>query len=249
MIELFTVSPKGSKPLALDDERELLAAAKRGDQDAQWQLLFQYRGALQSAIRMVDGAGHPLGEDAKEELRSDLVVEALSAIQDTDWSTTERLAQVLPRRLRAIATERVALIVVPRSTLSRWFRVLRAADGDQAKAELMAPSLEMSAQTFRSIAAALDNTDSEWALLPYNAGQVVPDQLTLDLAHQALDFLTPAERDVIELCYGFRGDPKTDEEVSEVRMLSRRTVKEQRTGALHKMRAGLTGSPDKKEEG
>jgi DNA-directed RNA polymerase sigma subunit (sigma70/sigma32) len=80
----------------------------------------------------------------------------------------------------------------------------------------------------------------EWSHLAYNPyRQQAPDARTSMLAQLALAVLTPSEREVIELSFGFRGDPKTDAEVAIIRGSTKRTVKEQRVKALAKMRAAL----------
>lgn len=80
----------------------------------------------------------------------------------------------------------------------------------------------------------------EWLALEYTPYRTpAPDLETALAAELALSSLTASERDVIELAMGFRGDPKTDEEVAIIRGSTKRTIKEQRKKALTKMRAAL----------
>jgi DNA-binding CsgD family transcriptional regulator len=225
--------------LPLHDERALIAQAQAGDNDSAWALLVQYRGLLQKLARRVQQSVRSLTADQLDDLHADLVLAALEAVKSFDLDRFERLSQTLPGKLRDKALEMTTALVVPRGTLSLWFKVWRAADQDFNVAERLAPGMGMSADTFRAITHALEHVDSAWVSVPYSAGVPTPDDETHQLAHYALDVLSPAEREVVELAYGFRGDPKTDEEVGLIREASKRTVKEQRHSALDKMREAL----------
>lgn len=90
-----------------------------------------------------------------------------------------------------------------------------------------------------------DVSPGEWTTLEYREYRVpAPDWDTRQKADQALAVLTPNERAVIELAYGFRGHPKTDDEVAVVLGSTHGTVKKQRQRAMRKMRLELAGEPD-----
>lgn len=239
MDELFKARV-GRVSLALEEERGLIEAAQAGDGDAVWALLVQYRGILQKTANSVRAAVRGMTREQVEDLQSDLVLEAVEVIKDFDHSKFVRLAQVLPKRLQAVATEMTTSLKVPSGTLARWFKIWRAAEQDFARGAELAPGMGMTADTFRAIQHALYHVDSEWVLVPWAAGNgPTPDAETHALAHFALQHLNPRERDVVELVYGFRGEPKSDGEVADVLEVPRVTVSKRRERGLEKMRAVL----------
>jgi|GEM_PF-5416621 len=238
MDELFKARV-GRVSLALEEERDLITRAQAGDGDASWALLVQYRGILQKTANRVRSSVRGMTPEQVEDLQADLVLAAVEAIKGFDLVRYVRLAQVLPTVLRGVATEMATSLAVPSGTLDRWFKVWRAADQDYARAAELAPSMGMTADTFRAIQHALSHADSEWVTVPWGAGVPTADAETYRLAHYALGLLSPAERDVIELVYGFRGEPKSDEEVSLILESTKGTVKTQRGRALAKMREAL----------
>lgn len=240
--ELFHTKAQ-TTPLELDHERALIASAQSrsfGAPKAMMGLLRQYAGTLQSAARIVRTRVAGMTREQIEDLESDLVLVALEAIQAFNLQTHIRLAQTLPAVLARKAAEMATALTIPRGVLARWFRILRAANGDTGLAVAMSADLGMSPDTFRAIKFALDFGDADWEAMPYAGGRVVADSETYRLAQKGLALLAPAEREVIELAYGFRGDPKADSEVADIVERPRNTVKFQRTRALDKMRQGLT---------
>ncbi|UVT31675.1 helix-turn-helix DNA binding domain protein [Microbacterium phage Kenzers] len=239
MDELFKARV-GRVSLALEEERGLIALAQAGDGDATWALLVQYRGILQKTANSVRAAVRGMTREQIEDLQADLVLEAVEAIKDFDLDRFVRLAQVLPRRLQAMATEMTTSLKVPSGTLARWFKIWRAAEQDFARGAELAPGMGMTADTFRAIQHALYHVDSEWVLVPWAAGNgPAPDEETYLLAHYALDALNPREREVIELVYGFRGEPKSDGEVADIIEAPRVTVSKRHSRGLEKMRIAL----------
>ncbi|QOP64280.1 RNA polymerase sigma factor [Microbacterium phage Quenya] len=238
MDELFK-GGSGRVSLALEEERALIARAQAGDGDASWALLVQYRGILQKTANRVRASVRGMTPEQVEDLQADLVLAAVEAVKGFEMDRFVRLAQVLPRVLQSVATEVATSLSVPSGTLDRWFKVWRAADQDYARAAELAPTMGMTADTFRAIQHALEHVDSEWVTVPWGAGVPTPDAETHHLAEYALSLLTPAEREVVELFYGFRGELKTDEEVGLIRETSRISAFQTRQRALEKMRAGL----------
>ena len=239
MNELFNTKV-GRVSLDLAEERELITRGQAGDGDSVWALLVQYRGILQKTANNVRSRVRGMTAEQVEDLQADLVLAAVEAIKSFDLAKYVRLAQVLPLSLREVATEMATSLTVPSGTLERWFRIWRAADQDFKKGEELAPSMGMTADTFRGIQHALDHADSEWVMVPWSGGRPAPDIETHRLAHYALTFLNNQELEVIELVYGFRGEPKSDMEVADVTETPTTTVKKQRQRALEKMRAHLT---------
>ncbi|QJD49862.1 DNA binding protein [Microbacterium phage AvGardian] len=238
MDELFKTRV-GRVSLELAEERRLIEAAQAGDGDATWALLVQYRGILQKVSNRVRAAVRGMSPEQVEDLQSDLVLAAVEAVKAFDAARYVRLAQVLPSALQGVATEMATSLSVPSGTLGRWFKVWRAADQDYARAAELAPTMGMTPDTFRAIQHALAHADSEWVAVPWAAGVPTPDEETHRLAVYAMGVLSPAERDVVELVYGFRGEPKSDGEVADVLEVPRVTVSKRRARGLEKMRAVL----------
>lgn len=233
-------TPAGSTSLPLAEERALIASAKTVGGSA-WALLVQYRGLLQSVAFDIRKRARGLTAEQIEDLQQDLILTALEVIRDFDLATHIRLSQVLPAALRRKSLELTTALVIPAGTLARWFAVWREADQDHQLAADLAPKRGMTTETYLAIQHALEFADSEWTTLPYNGGsRPTADAETYRLAHLAMEILTPAERDVIEQAFGFRGDPKPDDEVALVLDSTKGTVKSQRKRALTKMRLSLT---------
>lgn len=242
MRDIFDSKP-GTTSLPLEDERNLIEYAQEAGsayaQSAQWDLLRQYRGLLQKTVNDVRKRVRGMRPEQVEDLEADLLVVALEAIKAFDLSQNIRLVQVLPAILSRKATEVATALVVPNGTLALWFKIWRSADQDHDVAAKLAPAMGMASGTYVAIKHAMAYSDTDWDQ-PYTAGRPVADVVTYELAHKGLDMLRPHEREVIELAYGFRGDPKADSEVADIVESPRNTVKFQRTRALEKMRRGLT---------
>lgn len=226
-------------PLPLAEERELLASSQAGNKDATWRLITQYAGLLQATSYEVRARAMKMTPDQIEDLESALVLATLESIAEFDPVRFVRLSQVLPGKLKDVAFETTTALTVPRGTLSLWFKIRRAADGDTDRAVELAPNMGMSANTFRAIAHSLDYVANEWITVPYNADKPAADTITHDIIHKALALLYPAEREVIELFYGFRGDTKTDQEVANMRETSKTSAVQTRLGALKRLRVGI----------
>lgn len=240
MDALFRTAP-GHASLPLQEERELLIAARIGSDDAVWMLLLQYRGALQTVAYDVRKRLPKMTDEQIEDLESALILAAIEAIRGFDMDKFIRLSQVLPQKLRDAGLETTTALTIPRGTLNLWFKVWRAGGQDFSEAATLAPTLGMSANTFRAIAHALEFSGSEWVSVPHDGGySPTADDETYRLAQVALGLLKPAELDVIELFYGFRGDPKSDQDVANIRETSRNSAKQTRLAALTRMRGGLT---------
>jgi RNA polymerase sigma factor (sigma-70 family) len=247
MHEIFRDRPSHEDRVTVEAERLLIEQAQSGAHyapAAQWDLIRQYRGLLYATAGKVRARIPGMTPEQVDDLESDLVLAALDAIQDFDLEKHIRLSHTLPTVLNRVATSRTDALSIPRQMLDRWSKILRLADGDLAKAAEDAPKSGMASETFRAIHHALDYDDEEWAEVPYSpADKAAPDELTHALVHRALDTLKPSQREVVELAYGFRGDPKSDAEVAEiVGAPSRKTVETRRTSALAKMRAELNGA-------
>lgn len=246
MEDVFRTKPSKER-VSVEDERKLIEQAQSGAHyapSAQWDLVRQYRGLLQATSYKIRARAPGMSPEQIEDLESDLVLVTLDAIRDFNLETHIRLAQTLTSDLAMFAGKMQTALNVPRQTLILWFKILRTHDGDLARAAEGAATMGMKPETFRTIHHALDYDEQEWAEVPYSAmDRGVPDELTHLLAHRALDALKPSQREVVELAYGFRGDPKSDAEVAEiVGAPSRKTVETRRTSALMKMRAELDGA-------
>lgn len=238
---LFNSRPAKDAPhLPLAEETALITAAQAGDRDAQLALLWQYRGLLQWNASRVRTRIRGMSKEQVEDLEGDLVVTALAAIQDLDLTKHFRLAATLKNALSRLAAHRTAALEIPRTVLARWSKILGHADGDVQKAAEIAPEWGMTSDTFRAVHAALDFTDQDWSAEPYTAARgPVVDTTTYGLAHSALESLKPEDRQILELAYGFSGDPKSDGEVADILGLPMRTVQTRRVRALGRLRTTM----------
>lgn len=236
-------SPARHVSLPLQEERELIIMAQTGSADAQWELLLQYAGLLRQAAYDVQRRVGQMTQEQTEDLHSELILAALETIQTFDLNRYFRLSMVLPRVLKHVALETATALAIPRGTLNLWFKVWREAGQDFEAGAQLAPARGMSADTFRAISHALEFAGSEWVTVPHDGAHgPTADDETYRLAHLALDLLTPGERDVIELFFGFRGDPKSDQEVADILGTPRVTASKRRERSIMKMRAGLTAT-------
>lgn len=242
MEEIFRTKPSKDR-VSVEAERQLIEQAQSTAHyaaAAQWDLVRQYRGLLQATSYKIRARAPGMPPEQIEDLESDLVLVTLDAIRDFNLETHIRLSHTLVTLLNREAANRTEALKIPSNTLARWAKILRQADGDHQRAALAAPKMDMSTDTFRAIHHALDHVEGEWSELPYRAdARPAPDEQTHALAHQALGMLTDERREVVELAYGFRGDPKPDSEVSEILGITRKAAELRRTRSIAQLRTAL----------
>lgn len=235
MYSLFTTRLPRMEVSAAD-EQYAIQDAQAGNKDASWRLLQQYAPLLQVTANRVRAKVHKMTPEQIEDLESELVLAALETIQQFDHDKYIRLSQVLPSQLKEVAGRWETALHVPKDTLKRWFKIWREAGQDVTTGAQLAPHRGMSANTFRTIHQSLEASSTEWATLPFDGDNQAADIATHRLAHLALDTLTPTEREIIEYAYGFRGDPKSDQEVADLTGSTREAVKKRRQRILEKLR-------------
>ncbi|USL85050.1 DNA-directed RNA polymerase [Arthrobacter phage SWEP2] len=244
--------------LSLEDERQAIADAQAGDNDATMKLIYAYAYALRSAVvwytRAIPSGGHADLED----IHSQAILGLMEAIQDFDFDRFDRLAAIAPDKITgavASAAESAVNFKVPTRTLTRFFKILREADGNVYAAAALAPKYAMKTDTFLSVLSAVRDVDSYDGLTASafddEAGDgshlvAVPvagvnsydeDEVLVTAAFAAVDDL---ERDVCRDYYGFSDyNTKSDAEIAGDRGLSRPKVQRVRSSALGKMRNAL----------
>lgn len=237
--------------LSLDEERETIHAAQSGDDAAKLKLLYAYAPALRNAVaRYTDVLG-------SEDARSFAVLAFLDAIAQFDETKYDRLAAVVAPMVTNELAEAVANradVTVPSRTRTRFFGILRRAEGNVHKAALLAPTYEMSRETFYAVLEAI-NTESmdapvgerdefggyERPAAPlWNPDDVfadAEDRILVEMAFTAVDDL---ETDICRMSYGFTSyNPVPDGQIADDLGMSRPTVQRRRAGALTKMRDAL----------
>jgi DNA-directed RNA polymerase specialized sigma subunit len=207
-----------------------------------------YTRALTSAPQIAD----------LEDVRSQAIVGLLEAIRAFDGDTQTRLAAIAPQYIVdavAQAASPVAAFSVPKRTLTRFFGILRAADGNVYDAARLAPEYEMKTETFLAVLSAVRDVDSYDALTEAReedggqSGDVATspiwdgrqadaeDRVLVEAAFRSVDTL---EKDVTRLAYGFTEyDPVPDAEIGARLGLSRQKTQRTRSSALGKMREAL----------
>lgn len=259
--------------LSADDERAAIAAYRDGgDDEALYRVMYAYAPVLNMAVTKASG-GLPQTwrlYDTISELRDHAITGFLEAVAKFDPDHHNRLAAIARQHVQAAvsaAASSVTGFAVPERTLKRFFHVLRAAKGNIYDAARLAPSLQMSTETFLTILSAVREVTSTEApgLLAWRMDSmaipareeesidfadasplvgrirtteaIVEDEILVSAAFAAVDDL---ETDVVRLAYGFTDyDPQPDAEVAHRLGMSRSAAQRTRTGALDKMRDAL----------
>lgn len=265
---LFTYAD--AAPLDLADEIAAIEAAQLGDEAATLRLMEAYGPALRAAVSRFSGL---LENDAPidtDDARMTAISGFMEALHSHDPAQGDRLAGIVAQYVNEALTEvtkatRPALSV-PKRTLSRFFGILREADGDVRAAREMAPSREMSPATFDQILAAARPGSIEALRDPNGDGSDfrdlvaspvfttspvvdVEDRILTDAALRACD---DDEHRVISLQFGFSpvveivdGERVTvdrlpsDREIGDIIGMTRPTVQRRGKSALTKMRKAL----------
>lgn len=251
---------RAEKRFSLEEERELLAAAQLGDEAAKIDLFYAYAPALRNSLKGFVRA-QTAGAQASdlEDVRQSAVMGLLEAIQKFDPATHDRLAAIAAGHIKnavAAHAQDASGFTIPDTSMKRFFRILRDANGDTEAAALLAPSREMKSETFLAILSAIRNVDGLEAIQDDGVGESTgqgreiqvrslfgdpaadaEDAVLVDLAFMAVDDL---ERTVCRLSYGFEDyEPVPDAEVGHRLGLSRPKTQRVRAGALGKMRQAL----------
>ncbi|QOP65102.1 RNA polymerase sigma factor [Arthrobacter phage Adumb2043] len=246
-------------------ERDAILAAKRGDEAATLDLMYAYAPALRNGVKWYTRAIPSVDRaDGLEEIHSVAVFGLLEAIAafDVDAGYDRLAATVGEYVANAVAEHAQAVcgLTVPSRTLSRFFAILRKADGNVYDAASLAPKYHMTRETFLAVLSAVRSTsldaahsteenDSEFfngetsataaSILPVlDAYEAVNQRMEVEAAFAAVD---DVEESVCRLAYGFEtyGDPVPDGEIGHRLGMTRPTVQRRRASALGKMREAL----------
>jgi hypothetical protein len=256
---LSAVFDKGAETAQIDgstvrltraDEAAAIADVVAGGHEGLPALLLAYAPALRGAVGRYRAT---LDREEAQAVACAAVVEACHAVRPGDY-----LAGVLVDYLTdalATAAGGHAPVSIPTRTLKRFLGILRRADGDFARAALIAPEHSMSREAFHAIAEALsawgsldetpaadeDATEPRADARPlWDDSDAFADAEDRILCEVAFSSVSDLETDVCRAAYGFSSyRPKSDAEIAGDFGLSRPTVQRTRTGALVKMRAAL----------
>lgn len=246
-------------------ERDAILAAKKGDEQATLDLMYAYAPALRNGVKWYTRAIPSVEQaDGLEEVHSVAVFGLLEAIAAFDVDAGyDRLAATIGEYVaNAVAEHAQAVcgLTVPSRTLSRFFSILRKAEGNVYEAAALAPKYLMKRETFLAVLSAVRSTSldaastidgddehneeasaSEGILPVLDAYEDVNQRMEVAAAFAAVDDL---ERQVTRLAYGFEtyGDPVPDAEVAHELGLSRQKAQRTRSSALGKMRQALAVS-------
>lgn len=258
--ELFTYSDVDHSIADENEEAAIIEAAQAGDEIAALSLMNAYGRALRSAVARFTSAGL-VGGVPVEDLRSAAIVAFLEVIAEHDPALNPRLAgRVSTRLIAALAKEAsgVTSFTIPERTLSRFYGILREADGDVEVALDSVGDYGMSRETFLQVLAAIRGTDSldghseDGADVPHVSTTATPlfspapvvdveDKILVDMAFAAVE---DEEARICELAYGFTEyEPVPDAEIAHRLDMTRPTVQHKRGKALSKMRKALGATP------
>lgn len=234
--------------LTREEEAAAIADVVSGGDAGLVTLLYAYAPALRGAVGRYRAT---LGEDEARSVAIAALVETCHAVKPGDY-----LAGVLVQRLTdalSTAAGETYAVSIPARSLKRFLGIVRRADGDFARAALIAPEHAMTRETFYAIADALSAWGSTDEHVGDEDGRVEPashplwgdadrfgtveDALMVRAAFEAVDDL---ETDVVRLRYGFSDyRERSDAEVAMELGLTRPTAQRLRAGALSKMRDRL----------
>ena len=256
-----------------EDEREAIALAQLGDQTATVDLIYAYAPALRNGVKWYTRALPSAPQTADtEDIHAQAIMGLIEAIHAFDADAHDRLAAIAQQYISeaiAGAASPVAAFTVPKRTLTRFFGILRAAEGDTARAIELAPQYEMRRETFLSVLSAVRNVDSYDALTnvaatwrpgqtdrkggSYEYGDYGHDIIAAPLwdgtqadaedrilVEAAFRAVDTMEADVTRLAYGFTDyEPVPDAEIGHRLGMSRQKTQRTRSSALGKMRSAL----------
>ena len=218
-------------PLSPDEERTLIVKAQGGDKSANARLLSSWHGLIVKEV-----SRYATSVEALEEALAEAYVEVLKGIQKLDITRPERPWSLIRWYVKegAVSALRksVSAIVVPRLNSACSPSAL------QARADAMRPHTLFSAP--------VDGTD-------YTVGDMmseqefVPDTIgrnTLPAGvEKALQGITEAQREVVELRFGLRGQPALSEaETAAYRGTTTSTASTQLLRGLKGLRAALVSA-------
>lgn len=231
----------------LDAELAEVAAAQQGDQPAMLALLARYRPLIAATVGKAAKA-RGLSHHDREDLQADLTIALLETVKGFDLTKRVPLAVILPQRFAAVLSAISTTVAIPRSTLSRYYAVMKDAEGLVNVAANLAPEHGMTRETFLSIHATLRTGSPEEAELTPWDGDARPAPLEGQAAQvdHALSVLTAIQREVVERAYGFHAVGRfSDDYVAEEMGRSKSYIRKVRETALAKMRTALDGfEPD-----
>lgn len=230
------------------EERELIRLAKRGDSDATERLLLAYAPALRRAFadwrRVVSNDTY---WNTWEDAQSEFICAVLQQIQDFDFDKFDRLAGVVRQFALGAQKElarQASQVEIPARTLTRFFSILRAANGDAIHARSLAPEHGMSEETFGTILSTLrGRVEGEVDIFDFVSVPAPDFCYAIDneaLAQQALDAMTEEEQEVALYAFGFMTyETLSDLAITEYLPISRATVQRRRASGLHHARLAL----------
>lgn len=241
-----------SQEITSEREADLIIKAKGGNDEALVDLMFAYGPALRTAYYTYSSI------DA-DERQGAIVAGMYEAIWSFDVNKGARLAATLPHSLQeALSTSagHQNIFNVPKRTLSRFFNILRAAEGDSKKALTLCEGKGMSRMTYLLILQAVQTPELleiltglgddergnylESHAISITTAEPINDEDD-DLLEVAWASVEPVEEQVVRHAYGFEsyGDPQTDDEVGEALGFGRMTANRTRHKALTKMRIAV----------
>lgn len=235
-----------------DEEIRLIALAQDGDEGAKETLLETYAPALRSAV----GRFTRDGAIDVEEAQATALLGFVEVLADHDAGKGDRLAGRLTQRVTrdlAEATSTTTAFAIPERTLSRFYGILRAHDGDVSAARDHARSKGMSLEVFDAVyrairetealdAVAADEDDERYEVASFSLWENEDPEIAVEdaiLVEAAFDAVEKPEAQICELAYGFTDFPRSDGEIAAVMVSTRPTVQRRRERALRTMRVAL----------
>lgn len=260
--DLFTYTDETYR-LTLEQEVEAIRDAKAGDPEATEALLRQYGPTIRATVNR---AKKTLDEDEAQSVALLAFAEVLEShdLEDEDYPDARLAPRLTPHLKNRLGEAQAAAesFTIPKRTLTRFFSILRDADGDVEVARASCETKGMSPEVFDAILQARssgslsdtlsddtrDRIETATPIYGSREEEEIEDRLLVEIAFRAVD---DEEARIVELAYGFRGtedyaagDPVPDAAIAPVVGLTRPTVQRRRAGALDKMRKATGAVPE-----
>lgn len=258
------ISGPDYRHLTREDERDLIARVKEGDQEARRKLIESNARLVVSVAKGYAGTGLDI-----EDLISagnlgmikaiDRIMEPENGFNPAKGQWITYLITTINRNIERTVEETARTVRLPSHVATEVWKmqkattVLEIALGYTPSAEELAATLETTPQHIEELqiyagrAISLDapssETDSRTMIDLIIADKEDPEEAfsTAEIAHIALAVLTERERTIICKRFGFTGDVSTLDEIAAEMGITRERVRQIGNKAMEKMRAAFDG--------
>lgn len=227
-----------------------LAVAAQTDADAKTELMHAVRPLVRNAVNRIVGTGAKL---PKEDLYQEGFIAVLEALPGYD-PAKGRFDTYIFRFVRGavsdVAGHHYTGFSLPESAITRYRQAMAHATTEAEAREYVMERGLMTGETFDATHAAITGVWLMGSLQAEDAGMDIADGacsfpaaiVNRQAIHAELAKLPERERDILEMAYGFRGEPMSDGAIADVYSLPRQNVQRIRTRAMARLASNLEDS-------